>query len=112
MTESSKDVTATATFTKLRSGEWGIRVVGKVEAGDTVLVKKKSGDVETKTIDRVIWHGNGVSICAIRGGAYRSRGRAYGSRGSRYYGSQYCGYPCPVTGLKCCPENGPCHDCE
>lgn len=25
--------------------------------------------------------------------------------------SQYCGYPCPVTGLKCCPENGPCHDC-
>lgn len=24
----------------------------------------------------------------------------------------YCGYPCPVSGLRCCPENGPCHDCE
>jgi hypothetical protein len=24
----------------------------------------------------------------------------------------YCGYPCPVTGKRCCPTNGPCHDCE
>ena len=23
----------------------------------------------------------------------------------------YCGYPCPVTHLKCCEANGPCHDC-
>lgn len=23
----------------------------------------------------------------------------------------YCGYPCPVTGRRCCPANGPCHDC-
>lgn len=31
--------------------------------------------------------------------------------GTRYEG-HYCGYPCPVTGRKCCPANGPCHDCE
>ena len=36
-------------------------------------------------------------------------------RPSSSYGrdtSPYCGYPCPVTGRKCCPSNGPCHDCE
>ena len=24
----------------------------------------------------------------------------------------YCGYPCPVSGRKCCAKNGPCHDCQ
>ncbi len=43
---------------------------------------------------------------------WRERERA-GDRylGTRYEG-EYCGYDCPVTGRKCCPENGPCHDCE
>lgn len=34
------------------------------------------------------------------------------SRGSSSRGGEYCYYPCPVTGRKCCPENGPCHDCQ
>lgn len=32
------------------------------------------------------------------------------SRGSS--GGEYCYGICPVSGKKCCPENGPCHDCE
>ena len=36
--------------------------------------------------------------------------RGYVSERGHYEG--YCGYNCPVTGKKCCPDNGPCHDCE
>ena len=32
--------------------------------------------------------------------------------GRRRLPEGYCGYNCPVTNLRCCPENGPCHDCE
>lgn len=27
-------------------------------------------------------------------------------------GGEYCYHMCPVGNFKCCPENGPCHDCE
>ncbi len=54
-----------ATFTKLKSGEWGIRVVGTAKAGQTVTVTKKDGTSESKTVGKVIWTGNGVSLCTV-----------------------------------------------
>ena len=53
-----------------------------------------------------------VSECESSGGyvpAVRNS-RGYVTERGHYEG--YCGYNCPVTGRKCCPENGPCHDCE
>jgi hypothetical protein len=37
--------------------------------------------------------------------------QASSSDGQKSYRTEYCGYPCPVTGRKCCSKNGPCHDC-
>ncbi len=56
-----------ATYTKLKSGDWGIRVEGsKPSEGSTITVTKKSGESKTETIAKVIWSGNGVHLCAIK----------------------------------------------
>lgn len=61
---------ADITFTKLRTGDWGLRVTGRgdVAPGDTVAVTKRSGQTELKTVGRVIWRGDGVVLCSIANG--------------------------------------------
>jgi hypothetical protein len=54
-----------ATYTKLRSGEWGIRVEGNPKIGQTLTVIKKSGESRNETIAKIVWSGGGVSLCAI-----------------------------------------------
>lgn len=54
-----------ATFTKLRNGSWGLRVQGTVTIGATVETTTKAGKVERKTVGKVIWTGNGISLCEI-----------------------------------------------
>lgn len=56
---------AMATWTKLRDGSWGLRVDGPVVAGQPVTARKKSGAITIETVARVLWAGNGVSLCAI-----------------------------------------------
>jgi len=98
----------TATPTKLRNGDWGARVSGSVRPGDAVQISTKAGKSWTAIVDRVVWTGNGVSIVATR-----SKPKTCCVDGRHYKReSGYCYYPCPVTGLVCSPENGPCHDCE
>lgn len=74
----------TASYTKLKSGDWGVRVQGKVAEGDVVTVTKKSGETKRETISKVVWSGNGVSICAIEQSAsprgYRRSGRGGSGR--------------------------------
>ena len=56
-----------ATFTKLKSGDWGIRTQGFVPAkGDSVDVKKKSGATQRVIVTKVVWHDDDVAICAIK----------------------------------------------
>lgn len=57
--------TNTATYTKLRSGDWGIRVQGEATAGQQITVEKKSGERKVETIATIVWAGNGVTLCAI-----------------------------------------------
>lgn len=54
-----------ATYTKLKSGEWGIRVEGSAREGQTVTVRKKDGTTKQEKIVKVVWSGNGISLCAI-----------------------------------------------
>lgn len=54
-----------ATFAKLNSGAWGIRVQGPVAVGDRVLVTKKNNTTSLQTVVRVVWTGNGASLCEI-----------------------------------------------
>ena len=54
------------TYTKLKTGAWGLRVVGlKVGVGDSVTVSKKDGSRKTETVSAVLWSGDGVTLCAI-----------------------------------------------
>lgn len=102
---------------KLRSGDWGARVVGAVKTGDVVQITTKGGKTWSDHVARVVWSGDGVTLVALCGkraeGRYTWRERE--QMGDRYAGTQYegeyCGYRCPVSGRKCCPANGPCHDC-
>lgn len=56
---------ANASYTKLRSGEWGVRVQGNAKAGETITVAKKSGETKSERIAKIVWSGNGVTLCAI-----------------------------------------------
>ena len=64
-----------ATYTKLKSGAWGVRVTGSVAKGDRVTVTKKDGSTKIEIVEAVVWSGNGVSVCAI--GAMASSGYSY-----------------------------------
>jgi len=102
MTTATTTITS-ATPTKLRSGSWGAKVQdANPQLGQVVRITTKSGKSWLATVTRVIWSGNGVAICATASAKPRQQ---------RSYSVVYCGYPCPVTGLKCCAANGQCHDC-
>ena len=75
-----------ATYTKLKSGAWGIRVEGTVRDGAVVPVRKKSGEVKNETVVKVLWTGNGISLCAIS----QMIAAASSSRSSRKYGGNVC----------------------
>lgn len=54
------------TYTKLKSGDWGIRADEPIAAGSTVTVTKRDGGTKTETIDRIIWTGDGVTLASIK----------------------------------------------
>ena len=59
-------ITVATTYTKLRNGDWGVRVEREVKKGDKVTVTKKNGGTKTETIAAVLFTTNeGVRICAI-----------------------------------------------
>jgi hypothetical protein len=72
------------TYAKLRDGSWGVKVPGKATAGQTVTVEKKSGERRTERIARVLWSGDGVSLCSI---AVVAKSASYGGRNRQ---SGYC----------------------
>lgn len=93
-----------ATYTKLQSGEWGIRVTGTVSPGVTVPVSKKSGETKTETVGKVVWSGNGVSLCTIAGATAAKKpsytptasrpGKTYRKSVQAGGGRGYCGDDC------------------
>jgi hypothetical protein len=72
-----------ASYTKLKSGDWGVRVVGeKPDVGATITVTKKDGTTKSATVEKVVWSdadgrthlvavrpsGNGSTTAASRSG--------------------------------------------
>ena len=55
-----------ATYARLASGDWGIRMQGRAQAGQLVMVTKRSGDSHLETISQVLWKRHGFSLCAIQ----------------------------------------------
>jgi|GEM_PF-5920650 len=113
------------TFTKnKKTGNFDvIGPANQMREGATVTVTKRSGETKTVTLGRVgrsfrakfgPLQGQQAAIAKIaHNGQYSARERY--QMGDMYKGTKhegrYCGFPCPVTGKKCCPQNGPCHDC-
>jgi len=101
----------TATPTKLRTGDWGARVPNEhIEEGDLVVITTKAGKSWTAVVEKVVWKGNGIAICATES---RSGGCRYTHAPTRRnYGPgrcQDCG-----TYLQSWMDgyaSGLCHDC-
>lgn len=66
------------TFTKLRDGSWGLRSTDTLVAGQSITVTKKSGESESKTVGRILWTGNGITLATVASSGSSSRGRSYG----------------------------------
>ncbi|MFH1572232.1 MAG: hypothetical protein ABIL09_29850 [Gemmatimonadota bacterium] len=50
----------TATWTKLRTGDWGVRVVlngENIGDGDAITVTKRNGETKTAILGRRVWAG-------------------------------------------------------
>lgn len=58
-----------ASFYKLKSGAWGVKVAHDVSPGDTVTVTTKSGETKEAVITNVLGkNGYGDTVCEIEGG--------------------------------------------
>ena len=64
--------TVSASYTKLQSGDWGIRVSGTVAPGAAVTVTKKDGTTKVETVHQVLWSGadkfrpgQTVTLCSV-----------------------------------------------
>lgn len=70
---------ATATYTKLKDGTWGVRVNGTVAAGERITVSKRDGSSKTETVAKVLWTGiarDGQQACLVEiGRSERSSAR-------------------------------------
>lgn len=78
----------TATYTKLKSGDWGIRVIGAISPGSLVVVTKKDGRQKDEVVDKVLFRDSAqnVTLCSIK--------QRESKRGS-------CGCDCGECSRKC-----------
>lgn len=49
---------------KLRNGNWGAKVRGAVNEGDVVTITTRAGKSWEARVTKVVWTGDGLSICA------------------------------------------------
>ena len=54
-----------ATYTNLKSGDWGIRSTEKVKPGQPVSVTKKDGETKSETIKAVLWSKDGIWLASV-----------------------------------------------
>jgi hypothetical protein len=56
----------TTTFTKLRSGQWGLRgSQSALQPGATIGVAKRDGSTKECVVGRVIWTKDGIALATI-----------------------------------------------
>lgn len=77
------------TYTKLKSGEWGIRSDKSLSVGASVVVTKKSGESKTEQVANQVWtDGKGIYLYGIvpsrPSSRPTSRSSSRRSRGARY----------------------------
>ena len=82
-----------ATYAKLNSGHWGIRVHGAAQAGQLVMVTKRSGESNLETVTKVLWQQHGRSLCAIQQPGNNGHGSPGGYRSKRNPMQVCCRHP-------------------
>jgi hypothetical protein len=86
---------ANATFTKLKSGDWGLRIQGDVKSGDRVLAKRQSGQAQVLTVGEIVWrgqdHGSFITVSTIGRARTASETCGCGGTGVRADGQPCCG---------------------
>lgn len=63
----SKKSDPVCSYSKLKSGNWGVRSTQEIAQGDTVVVTMKSGESREEVVERIVWSGDGVWIAALVG---------------------------------------------
>jgi hypothetical protein len=88
---------ANATFTKLKSGDWGLRIQGDVKPGDRVLAKRQSGQAQVLTVGEIVWRGRDnatgsfITVSTIGRTRTASETCGCGGTGVRADGQPCCG---------------------
>jgi len=103
-------MTATfATYTKLRDGSWGIKTTAAtVRPGAQFVVRKQSGETKTETVGKVVWSGDGVTICSIASSSAQRKPTSSISRPGRRYECEECGERhTPNDGTRCWETGAP-----
>ena len=86
-----------ATPLKLQNGGWGAKVSGVPKAGERISITANSGKSWEATVERVLWTGEGISICST---SSVSKGHSSSARGNRAPHRRSC----PNCGLSSCPK--------
>lgn len=89
MTTQTLTGTSQITYTKLHSGEWGLRGHG-LSSGTSVTVTKRDGSRKTETVGRILWTGQDGTQLATIGGSSHSHSRASSSPRTRRDGRYEC----------------------
>lgn len=98
--------TAEVRWTKLRSGEWGVKgPANLVQKGALVLVTKRDGGTSVAIVGRVLWANDEIAIATVDERSGRS-GRTYG----RPYTGRYC-RACGHTPDDCADMDCTCRRC-
>ena len=50
------------TWTKLKNGDWGIRIEGVASPGETIWVSRKNGARCSVIVGQILWTGGGVML--------------------------------------------------
>lgn len=96
-------MTIATTWTKLKTGAWGLRGASSIlKDGASVVVSKKSGELQNVTVGKVIWSGNGVALATVAssGSTSTSSRRTSAVRKSSYTGVRGCS-ACSSLGRMC-----------
>jgi len=62
------------TYTKLQSGDWGLRSDEPLTTGAKTTVQKRSGERKPETVGEQVWAGKGVYLYTIRASSGYSSG--------------------------------------
>lgn len=85
---------------KLRSGEWGARVYGAPQEGQTILITAKSGKSWNARVKTVLWKDQKASLVALEPRESRRRS------GSSCHTDGNCSSLCPMSSACPCYHGG------